>query len=154
MTLATNERTLVLAKPDAMQRGLGSEVLRRMEQRGLKLAGLKLMRMSEELARTHYAEHEGKPFYAGLVEYITSAPVVAAVFEGPRAISIVCATIGSTDPAEASPGSLRADYGLDKGRNLVHASDSPESAAREIDLFFRPDELVDWKRDTDGWIME
>ena len=154
MTLATNERTLVLAKPDAMQRGLGSEVLRRMEQRGLKLAGLKLMRMSKELARTHYAEHEGKPFYAGLVEYITSAPVVAAVFEGPRAISIVRATIGSTDPAEASPGSLRADYGLDKGRNLVHASDSPESAAREIDLFFRPDELVDWKRDTDGWIIE
>lgn len=125
-----------------------------MEQRGLKLAALKLMRIDEQLARTHYAEHEGKPFFAGLVDYITSAPVVAAVFEGPRAISIVRATIGSTDPAEATAGSIRADYGLDKGRNLVHASDGPESAAREIDLFFEANELIEWERDVDRWIVE
>lgn len=125
-----------------------------MEQRGLKLAALKLMRIDEQLARTHYAEHEGKPFFAGLVDYITSAPVVAAVFEGPRAISIVRATIGSTDPAEATAGSIRANYGLDKGRNLVHASDGPESAAREIDLFFEANELIEWERDVDRWIVE
>lgn len=137
-----------------MQRGLASEVLQRMERRGLKLVGLKLIRIDEDLARTHYAEHEGKPFFPGLVEYITSAPVVAAVFEGPRAIAIVRATIGKTDPAEAAPGSLRADYGLDKGRNLVHASDGPESAAREIELFFQDTEVMTWNRDTDGWILE
>jgi nucleoside-diphosphate kinase len=145
---------LVLAKPDAVQRGLAAEVLRRMEQRGLKIVALKLMRIDEALARRHYAEHEGKPFFPGLVDYITSAPVVAAVFEGPRAISIVRATIGSTDPAEATPGSIRADFGLDKGRNLVHASDGPESAAREISLFFEDDEVVDWKRDSDPWLVE
>ncbi len=137
-----------------MQRGLASEVLRRMEQRGLKLVGLKLMQIDEALARQHYAEHDGKPFFPGLVSYITSAPVVAAVFEGPRAISIVRTTIGVTDPAEATPGSLRADYGLDKGRNMVHASDSPESAEREINLFFKQDELITWQRDSDTWILE
>lgn len=152
--MATTERTLVLVKPDAMQRGLAGEILRRIERRGLRLVGLKLMRIDEALARRHYAEHEGKPFFPGLIAYITSAPVVAAVFEGPNAVRAVRATVGATDPIEAAPGSIRADFGLEKGRNLVHASDSPESGEREVALFFRPEELVSWERDVDPWIVE
>lgn len=152
--MSTTERTLVLVKPDAMQRGLAGEILRRIEQRGLRLVGLKLLRIDESLARRHYAEHEGKPFFPGLIEYITSAPVVAAVFEGPDAVGAVRATVGATNPVEAVPGSIRADFGLQKGRNLVHASDSPESGEREVALFFRPDELVSWERDVDRWITE
>ncbi|MCS7294641.1 MAG: nucleoside-diphosphate kinase [Chloroflexota bacterium] len=152
--MSTTERTLVLVKPDAMQRGLAGEILRRIEQRGLRLVGLKLLRIDESLARRHYAEHEGKPFFPGLIEYITSAPVVAAVFEGPDAVRAVRATVGATNPVEAAPGSIRADFGLQKGRNLVHASDSPESGEREVALFFRPDELVSWERDVDRWITE
>ena len=152
--MSTTERTLVLVKPDAMQRGLAGEILRRIEQRGLHLVGLKLLRIDESLARRHYAEHEGKPFFPGLIEYITSAPVVAAVFEGPDAVRAVRATVGATNPVEAAPGSIRADFGLQKGRNLVHASDSPESGEREVALFFRPDELVSWERDVDRWITE
>lgn len=152
--MSTTERTLVLVKPDAMQRGLAGEILRRIEQRGLRLVGLKLLRIDESLARRHYAEHEGKPFFPGLIEYITSAPVVAAVFEGPDAVRAVRATVGATNPVEAVPGSIRADFGLQKGRNLVHASDSPESGEREVALFFRPDELVSWERDVDRWITE
>ncbi len=148
------ERTLILAKPDAMQRGLAGEVLKRFEQRGLKIVGLKLIRISEALAKQHYAEHDGKPFFNGLVDYITSAPVVAAVLEGPGAIAIVRKTIGSTNPAEATPGSIRADFGLERGRNLVHASDSPESSAREIGLFFADGEVIAWERDTDAWLYE
>lgn len=148
------ERSLVLAKPDAVQRGLAAEVIRRLEQRGLKLVGLKLMRIDEGLARQHYAEHEGKPFFAGLVEYITSAPVVAAVFEGPEAIQAIRTAVGVTNPAEAAPGSIRGDLGLERGRNLVHASDSPESGEREIALFFEATELVEWERDADQWIVE
>lgn len=152
--MTKSERTLVLVKPDAMQRGLAGEVLRRIEQRGLRLIGLKLMHIDDSLARRHYAEHEGKPFFAGLIEYITSAPVVAAVFEGPDAVRAVRATVGATNPVEAAPGSIRADFGLQKGRNLVHASDSPESGEREIALFFRPEELVSWERDIDRWVLE
>lgn len=152
--MTKSERTLVLVKPDAMQRGLAGEVLRRIEQRGLRLVGLKLLRIDDSLARRHYAEHEGKPFFPGLIEYITSAPVVAAVFEGPDAVRAVRATVGATNPVEAAPGSIRADFGLQKGRNLVHASDSPESGEREIALFFRPKELVSWERDIDRWVLE
>lgn len=148
------ERTLVLVKPDAMQRGLAGEIIRRLEQRGLRIAGMKLMQIDNDLARRHYAEHEGKPFFDGLVQYITSGPVVAAVFEGTAAVQAVRGSVGSTNPAEAAPGSVRADYGLERGRNLVHASDSPESGERETALFFKPEELISWRRDADAWIFE
>ena len=148
------ERTLVLAKPDAMQRGLGAEVIGRFERRGLRIVGLKLIQITDAMARQHYAEHDGKPFFAGLVEYITSAPVIAAVFDGPNAIAAVRQTVGATNPVEAAPGTIRADLGLDRGRNLVHASDKPESAEREINLFFRPEELVTWGREIEKWLFE
>jgi nucleoside-diphosphate kinase len=148
------ERSLVLAKPDAVQRGLAGEVIHRLEQRGLKIVGLKFMRIDKALARRHYAEHEGKPFFDGLVDYITSAPVVAVVFEGPSAISAIRTAVGSTNPAEATPGSIRGDLGMERGRNLVHASDSPESGQREVALFFAPGELIAWDRDADRWIRE
>jgi nucleoside-diphosphate kinase len=148
------ERSLVLAKPDAVQRGLAGEVIRRLEQRGLKLVGLKLMRIDDALARRHYAEPEGKPFFEGLVAYITSAPVVAAVFEGPSAITAIRTAVGATNPAEAAPGSIRGDLGMERGRNLVHASDSADSGKREAALFFTAGELVEWDRDADRWIRE
>jgi nucleoside-diphosphate kinase len=148
------ERTLVLIKPDAMQRGLAGEIIARLERRGLKLTAIRLLRVSRALAQKHYAEHRGKPFYDGLVEYITSSPIVAAVFEGPNAIRATRQTMGATDPKEAAPGSIRADFGIDKGRNLTHASDSPASARREIALFFGDQPPVSWKRDTDRWIIE
>ncbi|MBC7239227.1 MAG: nucleoside-diphosphate kinase [Chloroflexi bacterium] len=148
------ERTLVIVKPDGVQRGLIGEVISRLERRGLKLVGLKMLQMSEDLAREHYRVHEGKPFFPGLIRYITSAPVVVMVWEGPQAIEIVRRTMGATRPAEAAPGTLRADYCLEVGRNLVHGSDGPETAATEIALFFKPEELVPWRRDTDRWILE
>lgn len=148
------ERTLVLIKPDAVQRGLAFEVLARFERRGLRVIGLKMMRVAEALAAQHYAEHRGKPFYAGLIDYITSAPIVAAVFEGPNAVKVVRATMGATNPAEAAPGTIRGDYALELGRNIVHGSDGPESAQREIALFFEPDELVEWGREVDRWVFE
>lgn len=150
----TQERTLVLVKPDGMQRALAGEIIARYERRGLKIIAMKLMRVDEALAEQHYGEHKGKPFYPGLVEYITSSPVIAAVLEGPNAIAAVRETNGATDPTNASPGSIRADFGLDKGRNLVHASDSVDSAAREVGLFFREDELLPWSRESDRWIFE
>jgi len=150
----TQERTLVLVKPDGMQRALAGEIITRYERRGLKIVGMKLMRIDRTLAEQHYAEHAGKPFFPGLVEYITSAPVIAAVLEGPNAIAAVRETNGATDPIKASPGSVRGDFGLDKGRNLVHASDSTESATREIGLFFDARELIEWSRDTDRWAFE
>ena len=148
------ERTLVLIKPDAMQRGLAGEVISRLERRGLKIAAIRLMRVSTPLAKKHYAEHEGKPFFPGLVEYITSSPIIAAVFEGKNAIKAVRQTFGATDPIDAAPGSVRADFGLEKGRNLTHASDSPASAKREVALFFGDTPPISWKRDTDRWIFE
>ena len=148
------ERTLILVKPDAMQRGFAGEVLKRFEQRGLKIVGLKLMQIDRPLAEQHYGEHKGKPFFEGLVEYITSSPVVAAVFEGSNAVAAVRGSVGSTDPSTAAPGSIRSDFGLERGRNLVHASDSPESGVREIGLFFKPVELIGWARDTDRWVFE
>lgn len=148
------ERTFVMFKPDAIQRALVGELLGRFERRGLRLAGLKLVSVAEPLARKHYAEHEGQPFHAGLIQYITSGPVVVAAVEGPDAVAVVRQTVGATRPAEAAPGTIRADYGLMVGRNLIHASDSSASAARELDLWFQPDELVTYVRDVDKWILE
>lgn len=148
------ERTLVIIKPDAVQRGLIGEIIRRFEQRGLRLAAMKLMHISRPLAERHYAIHKGKPFYPGLIDYITSAPVVVMVLEGTRAIEVVRKTMGATNPAEAAPGTIRADFGLETGRNLVHGSDGPETAASEIGLFFSPEELLTYSRDVDPWIFE
>jgi nucleoside-diphosphate kinase len=148
------ERTLILVKPDAMQRGLAGEVLSRFERRGLRLVGLRLLQIDDALARRHYGEHEGKPFFDGLLSFITSAPVIAAVLEGPNAIAAARQTMGSTNPVEAANGSIRGDLALDFGRNLVHGSDGPESAAHEIALFFEGQPLLDWERDIDRWIEE
>jgi nucleoside-diphosphate kinase len=148
------ERTLVLIKPDAMQRGLAGEIITRLERRGLKIVGIRMLKVSRSLARKHYAEHEGKPFFDGLVEYITSSPIIAAVFEGTNAIVATRQTMGSTSPTEAAPGSIRADFGLERGRNLTHASDSLASAKREIALFFGETPPRAWKRGADPWIFE
>ena len=148
------ERTLVLVKPDGVQRGLAGAVLNRFERRGLKLIGLKLMQIDEALADRHYAEHVGKPFFAGLRDFITSSPLVAAVFEGEGAVQIARSTMGATNPADAAPGTIRADFAVDLGRNVVHGSDSPESGEREASLFFDEAELVSWERDSERWISE
>ncbi len=148
------ERTLIIVKPDGVQRGLVGPILTRFEGRGLKLVGLKLVQVSPDLARRHYAEHEGKPFYPSLVRYITSAPVVAGCLEGTNAVQIVRNTVGATNPASAAPGTIRADWALDIGRNLVHASDAPATAERELGLWFGDGELVDYGRETDRWIFE
>ncbi len=148
------ERTLVLVKPDGIQRGLMGEIIRRLENRGLRMISAKFMPVSKELAEEHYAIHRGKPFYEGLIEYITSAPVLAMVWEGPNAIAAVRQTMGATRPTEAAPGSVRHDFALEVGRNLTHASDGPETAASEISLWFAEDELVGWQRDLDRWIFE
>ena len=148
------ERTLVIVKPDGVQRGLIGTILGRLEQRGLKLAALKLAQLSREQAEGHYAEHRGKPFFEPLVEYITSAPVVLAVFEGRDAIQVVRNTMGATNPVNSAPGTIRGDFALEVGRNLVHGSDGPDSAAREVSFFFTTDELISYTRDTDRWIHE
>jgi nucleoside-diphosphate kinase len=148
------ERTLVLLKPDAVQRGLIGVIITRLEQRGLKLAGMKFMQVPRDLAERHYAVHKGKPFYAGLIDYITSSPVVAMVWEGTRAIEVVRRTMGSTNPTNADPGTVRADYAVEIGRNLVHGSDGPETAAYEIPLWFSESELASWPRELDKWILE
>jgi nucleoside-diphosphate kinase len=148
------QRTLIIVKPDAVQRGLIGGVLSRLEARGLKLVGLKLIAVDEALARRHYGVHEGKPFFAGLIQYITSSPVVVGVFEGPEAVAVVRSTVGATNPVAAAPGTIRGDWALEIGRNLIHASDSPETAASEVALFFRPEELVSYERATDRWILE
>jgi nucleoside-diphosphate kinase len=148
------EQTLVLVKPDGVQRGLVGEIINRLERRGLKLIGLKFMQMSPELASAHYEAHVGKPFYEGLVTYITSGPIVAMVWQGKDAIQIVRNTMGTTNAAAAAPGTIRGDLAVEIGRNLVHGSDGSESATREVNLFFRGDELVSWERATDRWIRE
>jgi len=147
------EQTLVLIKPDGVQRGLIGEVIRRLEQRGLKLVAAKFMQVSRDLAERHYAVHQGKPFYEGLVNYIISAPVMAMVWEGPNAVAAVRQTMGATRPAEAAPGTIRHDFALTVGRNLTHASDSPENGQAEVALWFRPEELISWSRPTDDWIF-
>lgn len=148
------ERTLVLIKPDGVQRGLIGEIFSRLERRGLRLVAARFCRVSRDLAQRHYAVHEGKPFYVGLVEYITSAPVMAMVWEGPSAVEAVRQTMGATRPTEAAPGTVRHDFGLEIGRNLTHASDSAQTAAQEVALWFRPEDLVDWDRAVDRWVFE
>lgn len=148
------ERSLVLVKPDGVQRALIGEVISRLERRGLRLVGAKFMQVSKSLAEEHYAIHKGKPFYDGLIAYIISAPVMAMVWEGPRAVAAIRQTMGATRPGEAAPGSIRHDFALEVGRNLTHASDSPENGATETALWFKKDELVSWSRSIDTWIFE
>ncbi len=148
------ERTLVLVKPDGVQRGLVGEVIARLERRGLRLVAAKFMNVSKSLAETHYAIHKGKPFYDGLISYITSAPVMAMAWEGPNAVAAVRQTMGATRPTEAAPGTLRHDFALEVGRNLTHASDEPANGEKEVSLWFKKEELVDWKREVDKWIFE
>jgi nucleoside-diphosphate kinase len=152
--VADIERTLVIVKPDGVQRGLTGEIVNRFERRGLKIVAMRFGAIDAALAKRHYAEHEGKPFYTGLVDYITSGPSLVMVLEGPRAIEITRSTVGSTRPWEAAPGTIRADYGLTVGRNLVHASDSVASGEREVGLFFEGQELPSWSRDTDRWVYD
>ena len=148
-----NERTLVLIKPDGVQRLLAGRILARYEERGLKLAGLKLIHVDRDLAERHYAIHREKPFFGSLVDFITSAPLVAAVLEGPNAIAIVRAMNGATRPNEAAPGTIRGDFALETAQNLVHASDSAENAADEIALWFAPAELLEYDREVDRWVL-
>lgn len=148
------ERTLVLIKPDGVQRGLIGEVISRLERRGLRLVGAKFLHVSLELAETHYAIHKAKPFYDGLIAYITSAPVMAMVWEGPGAVAAVRQTMGATHPIEAAPGSVRHDFALEVGRNLTHASDSVDNGQAEVALWFSEAELVTWGRAVDPWIFE
>ncbi len=148
------ERTFVMLKPDAVQRGLVGEIINRFERRGLKIVAMKMVHITTEFAHQHYAVHVGKPFVEGLIKSITSGPVVAMVLEGTNAIDVARATMGATNPAKASPGTIRADYSLEMGRNLVHGSDGPETAATEIALWFKPDELWEYGRSVDGWIFE
>ena len=148
------ERSLVLVKPDGVQRALMGEVISRLERRGLRLVAAKFMQVSRELADTHYAIHKGKPFYEGLISYITSAPVMAMVWEGPNAVAAIRQTMGATRPTEAAPGSLRHDFALEVGLNLTHASDTVENGANEVELWFRQEELVNWNREVDRWVFE
>jgi len=148
-----NERTLVLIKPDGVQRLLTGRILARYEDRGLKLVALKLVHVTTEHAERHYAVHREKPFFRGLVDFITSAPLVAAVLEGPNAIAVVRAMNGATRPHEAAPGSIRGDFALETAQNLVHASDSPENAVAEIELWFERSELLGYERDIDQWVL-
>ncbi len=147
------ERTFIILKPDSVQRGLIGEIVSRFERRGLKIVAMKMIHVSAELAQEHYAVHKERPFYGSLIEYITSSPVVALVVEGTNAINVVRKTVGATNPAEAEPGTIRSDFGLEIGRNLVHASDGPETAAFETALWFG-EEMIDWDRNNDPWIFE
>ena len=148
------ERTLVLLKPDALQRGLVGRTIARLEDRGLKLVGMKLLQMDMDLARVHYAAHVDKPFFDGLASFMTSRPIIAMAWEGKSAVELVRQTVGATDPQQAAPGTIRGDWGMDIGRNLVHGSDSAEAAERELTIFFEPGDLVAYERDTDPWIIE
>ncbi len=148
------ERTLIIIKPDAVERGLIGPIITRFEQRGLKIIGMKMLQVSEELARKHYAVHEGKPFFEPLIEYITASPVVVMALEGPQAVQAARKTIGATKPVEAEAGSIRGDFGMMVGRNVVHGSDSPENGEAEIALWFDPSELLSYERVIDRWILE
>lgn len=148
------ERTLILIKPDGVQRALVGEVIGRFERRGLRLVGMKFMRMNQDLADRHYIEHKKESYYEGLVAFITSGPVVAMVWEGPQAITVARTTMGITQSFKAVPGTIRGDFALETRRNIVHGSDSQESAAREIDLFFKPEEILTWEQSTEPWIYE
>jgi len=146
------QQTLVLLKPDAIQRGLAGEILSRLERKGLKIVAMKMVWMDEALAKRHYAIHEGKPFFSGLVDFITSSPLIAAVVEADNAVELVRRTMGETDPTLASPGTIRGDLALDIGHNLIHGSDSEENAEKEIGLFFTQEEILSYPRDTEKWV--
>jgi len=148
------EQTLILLKPDAVQRGLAGAILARLEGRGLKIVAMRMLHMDQALARRHYAPHVDKPFYPGLERFITSGPIVAAVLEGPGAVDLVRTTMGATAPAKAAPGTIRGDLAVDIGRNLIHGSDSPESAKSEIALYFDAGQILSYERSTDPWIVE
>jgi nucleoside-diphosphate kinase len=148
------ERTLVLIKPDAIQRGLAGEVISRLEGRGLKIVAMKMLQMDRGMATRHYEVHAGRPFFQGLVEFITSTPVIAMVLEGPNAVKLTRNTMGATAPLDSPPGSIRGDLAVDIGRNLIHGSDSVETAEREIGLYFAPEEIVDYIREVDRWVIE
>ncbi len=148
------EKSLIILKPDAVQRGLIGQIITRLEQRGLKFMGMKLMQVSPELAQSHYGEHEGKPFFGALVSYITSSPVVVIAIQGKNVVQTIRNTVGATNPMNAAPGTIRGDFGLEIGRNLIHASDSPESGEAEVSRFFDANDLITWERNTDAWIHE
>jgi nucleoside-diphosphate kinase len=148
------ERTLIIVKPDGVQRSLVGDVISRFERRGLRIAGLKLMQITREIAEEHYAEHKGKGFFEGTVQFMTSAPVVVLCLEGPNAIAAARQTMGATRPPQAAPGTIRADLGLDVSRNIVHGSDSPVTAAREVALYFKAEELISYTRAGDVWLKD
>jgi nucleoside-diphosphate kinase len=148
------EKSLVLIKPDAVQRGLAGKIIDRIERRGLRIAAMKMLRMDKELASRHYGIHKDKPFFNSLVDFITSGPIVAIVFEGPQAVEVIRQTMGSTNSAKAAAGTIRGDFGVDLQQNLVHGSDSLENAAKEIAIFFKPEEILEYKRDIDRWVTE
>ena len=148
----TIERTLVLVKPDAVQRALAGTIISRLEARGLRIVAMKMLQVSRDMAMRHYGVHQGKPFFDGLVDFITSSPIIAMVLEGPGAVEMVRGSMGSTNPLQAQPGTIRGDLATDIGYNLIHGSDSPETAAQEIALFFSPEEVRDYKRDVDRWV--
>lgn len=150
----STERTLVLVKPDGVQRAMVGTVIYRLEARGLKIVAMKMLHITKDMAMQHYGVHQGKPFFMGLVDFITSGPVIAMVLEGRSAVEMVRNTMGSTDPLHANPGTIRGDLGVDIGRNLVHGSDSPETASEEISFFFTQEEILSYIRDVDRWITE
>ena len=146
------EKTLVLIKPDAIQRAMAGTIISRLEQRGLKIVAMKMLHVDETLAHRHYAIHQNKPFFNDLVKFITSSPIIAAVFEGEKAVEVVRQSMGETNSAKAFPGTIRGDFGLDVQHNLVHGSDSAENAAQEISIFFSSEEIQDYSRDIDRWV--
>lgn len=146
------DKTFIMVKPDGVQRGLVGEIVKRFEEKGFKLAGAKLMQVSEDLAKEHYKEHVERPFFGELVDFITSGPVFAMVWQGENVITTARNMIGATNPEDATPGSIRGDYAVTVGKNIIHGSDSEESAAREINLFFNEDELLDYSKQDDTWI--
>lgn len=148
------ERTYLMVKPDGVQRGLVGKIINKFEQKGYKIVGLKMMKIPREVAEKHYGEHQGKPFFTGLVDFITAGPVVAMVIEGKEVVATAREMMGATNPLKAANGTIRGTYGVDVGRNIIHGSDSLESAAREIAIFFKPEELVDYGRAIDTWIYE
>jgi nucleoside-diphosphate kinase len=149
------ERTFVAIKPDAVQRGLIGEIINRLERKGFKLVGMKLMHVSREMAETHYAEHKSKPFFGGLVDFMTSGPIVAMAWEGQNAVASIRTVMGATNPKDSAPGTIRGDFAVDLGRNVIHGSDSVESAERELGIFFQKDELLPgWNRTSDAHVYE
>ncbi|MBP06173.1 MAG: nucleoside-diphosphate kinase [Chloroflexi bacterium] len=148
------ETTLILIKPDGVQRSLSGEIIQRLERSGLKISGLKLLHVDEALAKKHYAEHDGKPFFNDLVEYICSAPIIALAISGPNAVQKTRTLIGKTNPLESEPGTIRGDFGLEISRNLIHGSASTEDAEREVNIFFEKNEIISYKKSTDNWVLE